>query len=223
MSDEQPQLNDKQRLFIAHYVQCWNATEAARKAGYSEKTANEQGARLLANVSIRAEIDQRLADIMPKGEILYRLAEQARGTIEDFFRIEEEDVVVERTVTVEELNDDPEEKPRIIERTVVSTTAKRPVVIMDLKRAKSLGAMHLLKKYKKGRDGESIELHDPQAALVQLGKYHGLWIERQEVTGKDGGPVEVSVSDARERLLERITRRATAASAGRDQSGDPGT
>lgn len=35
-----------------------NATEAARVAGYSGKTARQQGARLLSNVSIRAAIEQ---------------------------------------------------------------------------------------------------------------------------------------------------------------------
>jgi hypothetical protein len=159
---------------------------------------------------------------MPKGEILYRLAEQARGSVASFFRIEEEDTIVKSTVTIEEVSDDPDVGVRILQKTVTTEMAKRPVVVLDLHQAKELGAMHLLKKYKKGRDGESIELHDPQAALVQLGKYHGMWTERQEITGKDGGPVEVNVSDARERLLERITRRAAAASAGRDQPGDPG-
>lgn len=39
-----------------------NATQAAIRAGYSAKTANEQGARLLANVSIRARIDAAIAE-----------------------------------------------------------------------------------------------------------------------------------------------------------------
>jgi phage terminase small subunit len=49
-------LTEKQTKFIQEYLLSGNATDAARKAGYSEKTANEQGARLLANVSVSAEI-----------------------------------------------------------------------------------------------------------------------------------------------------------------------
>jgi hypothetical protein len=64
---------------------------------------------------------------------------------------------------------------------------------------------------------------DYKANEYLLNRIMGKPTERQEVTGQDGGPVEVNVSDARERLLERITRRATAASAGPDQPGDPGT
>jgi len=47
-------LNDKQRRFADEYLIDLNATKAAERAGYSPKTANEQGARLLANVSVQA-------------------------------------------------------------------------------------------------------------------------------------------------------------------------
>jgi len=46
-------LTAKQKKFVAEYVKDLNATQAAIRAGYSEKTANEQAARLLVNVSIQ--------------------------------------------------------------------------------------------------------------------------------------------------------------------------
>lgn len=46
-------LTDKQELFAREYLKDLNATQAAIRAGYSEKTANEQASRLLANVSIQ--------------------------------------------------------------------------------------------------------------------------------------------------------------------------
>jgi len=49
-------LTPKQQLFVEEYLVDLNATQAAIRAGYSEKTANEQGARLLANVSVQAAI-----------------------------------------------------------------------------------------------------------------------------------------------------------------------
>jgi phage terminase small subunit len=45
-------LTPKQALFVAEYRKDLNATQAAIRAGYSAKTANEQGARLLASASI---------------------------------------------------------------------------------------------------------------------------------------------------------------------------
>lgn len=50
----------KQRTFIDEYLIDLNATQAAKRAGYSAKTASEQGARLLANVKVRQAIDQAL-------------------------------------------------------------------------------------------------------------------------------------------------------------------
>ena len=50
-------LNAKQRAFVAAYA--GNATEAARAAGYSEKTARVQGSQLLTNPAIVAAIRER--------------------------------------------------------------------------------------------------------------------------------------------------------------------
>ena len=79
-------LTSKQQAFVAEYLKCWNASEAARRAGYSEHTASEQGSRLLANVSISAEIERRKAEItMSADEVLARLTEQGRAAYSGYF------------------------------------------------------------------------------------------------------------------------------------------
>lgn len=55
-------LTKKQKLFIEEYLIDLNATQAAIRAGYSPDTANEQGSRMLANVSIRTHIDRAMAE-----------------------------------------------------------------------------------------------------------------------------------------------------------------
>lgn len=62
-------LNPKQKLFAAEYLVDLNATQAAIRAGYSKNTANEQGARLLVNVSVRTEIDRLMMKRSEKTEI----------------------------------------------------------------------------------------------------------------------------------------------------------
>jgi phage terminase small subunit len=49
-------MTPKQEAFVREYLVDLNATQAAIRAGYSAKTANEQGARLLANVSIASAV-----------------------------------------------------------------------------------------------------------------------------------------------------------------------
>lgn len=49
-------LTPKQARFVAEYLKDLNATQAATRAGYSAKTANQQGSRLLANVGVAKAI-----------------------------------------------------------------------------------------------------------------------------------------------------------------------
>lgn len=49
-------LTPKQERFVAEYLTDLNATQAAIRAGYSEKTAQQQGSRLLLNVLVQEAI-----------------------------------------------------------------------------------------------------------------------------------------------------------------------
>ncbi len=62
-------LTPKQKRFVDEYLIDLNATQAAIRAGYSPKTANEQGARLLANVSIAQTIQKAMQDREQRTEI----------------------------------------------------------------------------------------------------------------------------------------------------------
>ena len=50
------QLTDRQERFCREYLVDLNATQAAKRAGYSSRTANEQAARLLAKASVKARV-----------------------------------------------------------------------------------------------------------------------------------------------------------------------
>ena len=51
-------LNEKQKQFCEEYIIDLNGTQAAIRAGYSAKTANEQAAQLLAKLSIQEYIQK---------------------------------------------------------------------------------------------------------------------------------------------------------------------
>ena len=55
-------LTDKQQAFVAEFLVDLNATQAAIRAGYSEKTAYSQGQRLLKNVEVDAAIKAAQAE-----------------------------------------------------------------------------------------------------------------------------------------------------------------
>lgn len=56
-------MTDKQRKFAEEYVIDCNATQAAIRAGYNEKTAYSQGQRMLKNVEVKKHIDELLEKI----------------------------------------------------------------------------------------------------------------------------------------------------------------
>lgn len=60
------ELTDKQQRFCEEYLIDLNATQAAVRAGYSEKTANREGSRLLSKVDIQEQIFALRANISDK-------------------------------------------------------------------------------------------------------------------------------------------------------------
>lgn len=150
-------LSNKQRVFVEEYLRTWNATEAARRAGYSEKTAYSIGQENLKKPEVKAAIEARIAEkAMSADEVLLRLADQARSTMADF------------------INDAGE---------------------VDLRTAKDNGKLHLVKSYTVTDKGtERVELYDAQAALVHLGRHHGLFVDKVEHSGKVG--MSFSADDA---------------------------
>lgn len=146
-------LSNKQQAFVSEYLQCFNATEAALRAGYSEKTAHATGWENLKKPEIANAISQRLQEsAMSADEVLMRLAEQARG----------------------------------IHSTYIDASG-----VVNIAQMVADGKTHLIKKIKDTRNGREYEFYDAQAALSLLGKHHGLFVDRQELTGKVGGAIEV--------------------------------
>lgn len=76
-------LTGKQRRFVDEYLKCFNATQAALRAGYSEKTAYSIGHENLNKPEIKAELSRIYREnVMPPEEVLHHLTEIARGDID---------------------------------------------------------------------------------------------------------------------------------------------
>lgn len=87
-----PPLNVKQHIFVQHYLIDRNATQAAKRAGYSAKTARQQGARLLSHASIAAAISKKTEKTLAKIEISREriqeeLARMGLANMQDYMRV----------------------------------------------------------------------------------------------------------------------------------------
>jgi phage terminase small subunit len=96
MNEQLPHMRftPKQRLFIEAYLIHKNATKAAIAAGFSERSANNQGTRLMANDAIRAEIEARLASTLDRyavtsDRIIRELAKIGFANIGDFIAVQD--------------------------------------------------------------------------------------------------------------------------------------
>lgn len=56
------QLSEQRQRFVDEYLIDLNGTQAAIRAGYSAKTAQEQASRLLSNVMVQQAISERMAE-----------------------------------------------------------------------------------------------------------------------------------------------------------------
>lgn len=154
-------ITTKRRVFIDEYLKCWNATEAARKAGY--KKPRRQGSRLLSFVDIKEEIQRRLAEkTMSADEALMRLSDQARFDPGPF---------VYRGQREEGEGD----------------------LYIDWDLLRQANLTHLVKSVYLTKYGTRIEFHDAQRALELIGRHLGLFVDRREITGPDGGPQEIVI------------------------------
>ena len=146
-------LRPKQKRFIEEYLVDLNATQAAIRAGYSEKTARQMGAQNLSKPVIQAAIEE---------------AFQARS---------------ERT----ELTQD-----WVLERLEENTNrALCRVPVLDHE-GKETGDW----TYQGSVANRSLEL---------IGKHLGMFPNRTEISGPDGGPIEHEVN-AKHELFVRIAR-----------------
>ena len=139
----------KHQLFVLHYPQCdHNATQAAIAAGYSPKTAGEQGHQLLKKLQayikpLQQQLIQRVQ--MSADEVVDRLAAIARSDIRDVITWD----TTAGSVTLKASDELSQEAGYAISEIYTVTT-------------------------KWGTDIR-VRMHDKAIALVSLGRYHNLF------------------------------------------------
>lgn len=176
-------LAPRQARFVEEYLIDLNATQAAIRAGYSARTANEQGARLLANVSVneavaRAKAERSKRTGINADRILDELAAIAFARMPAYVE----------WGTGKQMRLKPSEDLSEYDAAAVAQ------VVETEKFIKSTGDDEQLMSRER-----SIKLHDKVATLKLLGQHVGMFTDKVEHTGKDGAPLTFTISiDRRE-------------------------
>lgn len=173
-------LTDKQELFAREFLKDLNATQAAIRAGYSEKSSRNQGARMMTN----DDILNRIAEL--KNERNEEIGVDATYVLRRLAEIDQMDVA-------DILLSNGEVKP-IHEWPKVWRTTLSGIDVTEM----SGDSAGLLKKIKWPDKVKNLEL---------LGKHVTVQAFREqastELTGANGGPIQYSdITD--EELEERL-------------------
>lgn len=171
-------LNAKQRRFVEEYLVDLNATQAAIRAGYSKKTAQEQGSRLLSNVMVAQAIELAQAKRSERTEITQDmvLRELAKIGFSDIRK------VMRWGETMLRMDADKDG--------VDVEVAYHGIALIDSSEIDDDTAAAIA-EVSEGREGLKIKMHDKKGALVDIGRHLGMFKDKVELTGKDGGPIPI--------------------------------
>jgi phage terminase small subunit len=186
-------LSKKHQKFINEYLKCWNGAEAARRAGYSERNARDTASDLLTNSDILRHIQTRLDEVhMSADEALKLTADIARGDLGVFFKPIDEwvfnplasyEILDEREV-IDDTKEPPEKR--------ISYRVRH--VALDMDKLIDPQYSWMLKSFSdSSKFGLKIETHDKAAAIRDVLKIHGKFVDRHDVTS--GGQAITKVDD----------------------------
>ncbi|CUJ53467.1 Terminase small subunit [Achromobacter xylosoxidans] len=169
-------LTDKQRRFVDEYLVDLNATQAAIRAGYSEKTAYSIGNENLSKPEIADAIQEAQAERSRRTDITQDmvLRELAKIGFSDIRKVvrwgrtelrmagADEDAATEvhhglALIGADEIDDD--------------TAAA-------------------ISEISEGREGLKVKFHDKRGALVDIGRHLGMFPSKVEHSGPGGGPIQ---------------------------------
>ena len=174
------QLNAKQAAFVREYLKDFNAKQACIRAGYSAKTAEVNGPRLLRNARVQAAIEAGTAKLAAKAEltvadILERYTRIAETNVTDVVDFRRATKGKGHGIVVKSLADIPEAA-----RYAISEIAETP-------------------------HGIKVKFHSKTEALARLGQYLQMWVERVEHGGKVD--LDVNAKSTLESKLDALGKR----------------
>lgn len=167
-------LTPKQARFVEEYLIDLNATQAAIRAGYSEKTAYSQGERLLRNVEVAKGIEAAQEARSKRTEITQDmvLRELAKIGFSDIRKAVKWGHTELRVSEGEEGDVMPYHGLALIDSSEIDDDTAAAI-----------------SEVSEGRDGLKVKFHDKKGALVDIGKHLGMFKDRVEHSGPDGGPI----------------------------------
>jgi phage terminase small subunit len=166
-------LDDKERLFVEGYLQTLNKRQAAEYAGYTESTAKRFAFEIFKRPHVREAIEHLLRT---------RTGATKAWLVDKLVAIIDTDLADVA---------DWDESGGLIFKASGELTAEQKVAVSEI----------VEERTKLGKTLK-VRLYDKLSAMAHLAKLLNLLVDRQEISGPNGGPVEVI--DHRARIMDRL-------------------
>lgn len=186
MSDD---LTPKQARFVQEYLVDLNATQAATRAGYSSRTAEQQGHQLLKVTSVAAAIEKAMARRSARTEITQDkvLRELAKIGFTDL------SAVVSwgsKEIAVGYDDEGKQLPPAQLGDAVLVRHEFAPFVEAVPSEELADEARGAVAEVSLTKDGIRIKMHDKRAALQDIGRHLGMFKDKVEHSGPNGEPIQ---------------------------------
>lgn len=171
--EELEPITPQQQRFVDEYLVDLNATQAAIRAGYSPASAHVQGCQLLKVPKIRARIDLALAERSKRiginaDRVLIELARIA--LVNPAQVINDQDATLLDSVRSDDTAAIQSIKVKVIpQRPTRDNPTPEPIIERE------------------------VRFHDKTKALELLGKHLGMFVDKHEISGPDGGTLTVKL------------------------------
>lgn len=182
-------LTPKQAQFVREYLVDLNATQAAIRCGYAAgKSAEVQGCRLLSIPKIAEAVQLAMDERAKRTEITADrvLTELAKIGFTDIAHV----VSWGSREVAFGYDDDGKQLPAAqIGEAVMVRHELAPFVEAVNSEDLPESVRSAVSEVALTKDGLRIKMHDKRAALQDIGKHLGMFKERHEHSGPDGGPI----------------------------------
>lgn len=161
--------NMKHRMFVFEYCIDQIATQAAIRAGYSPRTAGQQGSRLLKNANISDAIQYRLSGMMKDRQVtaervISQIALHAFGNMQDMF--DEEG----RLLPIQDMPREVASQLAALDVTRRDFDDGSVEFLSKVKKSDSLKALEMLAKHLKVIKDEEPDEMDEAERIAKIGR-----------------------------------------------------
>lgn len=196
-----PLANARHERFAQLLAEGKTADEAYSLAGFTPNRGN--ASTLKAKQSVRARVDELLSASANRVEITKArvLAELGKIGFSDIRRA----VKWHSQVNVATIDDDADTEALVEEGAIRFAVANQVELIssgdIDDDTAAAISEISMTDK-----GGLKVKFHDKRSALVDIGKHLGMFTDKVEHSGPDGGPIEIADVELARLIAFQLTR-----------------